>query len=146
MRQATIIIRVISGLAFLIFGLNGFLGFLPQPPASAEAGAFLGALGATGYMFPLIKGIEVLVGLALLSGVLVPLALTIVAPILVNIVALHLVLDPAGLTLGLVLSALVAFLAWRYRDAYRALFVPRMAPTPSASSPAIAIPAAQPAT
>src|SRR5262245_14008901 len=89
--------RVVLGLIFTVFGLNGFLHFLPQPPSTPAAMAFGGALAATGYMFPLIKGTEVLAGVLLLSGRYVPLALTLLAPVVVNIVAFHLFLAPAGL-------------------------------------------------
>lgn len=107
--------RYLLGAAFLVFGLNGFLGFMPMPEHSPEAGAFLGALAATGYMFPLIKGTEVIVGLLLLSGRLVPLALTLLAPVMVNIVAFHVALEPASLPVPLVLLTLHVFLAWAYR-------------------------------
>jgi hypothetical protein len=101
------------------FGLNGFLGFLPaQPAPTAEGGAFLGALAATGYMFPLIKGTEVIAGLLLLGNRYVPLALTLLAPVIVNIVAFHGLLSP-GLGLPLVVLSLALYLAWSYRDAYR---------------------------
>ncbi|MCA9535998.1 MAG: DoxX family protein, partial [Myxococcales bacterium] len=72
--------RLFLGLAFTVFGLNGFLHFLPMPPMSGEPAAFMGALAATGYMFPLIKGTEVVAGLLLLGNRLVPLALTLLAP------------------------------------------------------------------
>ncbi len=111
--------RIFLGLAFLVFGLNGFLHFLPMPPAPERAGAFLGALAATGYMFPLIKGTEVLAGVLLLSGRFVPLALALLAPVLVNIVAYHLVLAPAGAALPLVLTATELYLAYAYRGAFK---------------------------
>jgi hypothetical protein len=110
--------RMLLGLIFFVFGLNGFLGFLPQPPMTPEAGAFAGALAATGYMFPLIKSIEVLVGIALLSNRFVPLALTVLAPITVNIFAFHAFLSP-GLALPVVIVALQLFLAYAYRAHYR---------------------------
>lgn len=110
--------RGFLGSVFTVFGLNGFLGFLPQPEMPAAAGAFVGALAATGYMFPLIKGTEVLAGLALLSGRAVPLALTVLAPITVNIFLFHAVLSP-GLALPLVIVGAQLFLAWTYRDAFR---------------------------
>lgn len=111
------IARILLGLVFFVFGLNGFLGFMPQPPLTDEGGAFLGALAATGYMFPLIKGTEVLVGVLLLSGRFVPLALTLLAPVTVNIVLFHAVLSP-GLALPLFLVALQLFLAYAHRDAF----------------------------
>jgi len=110
--------RVVLGLAFFVFGLNGFLHFLPQPPMSGPAANFAGALFATGYMFPLIKGTEVLGGILLLSNRFVPLALAILAPVLVNIVAFHAFLAPAGLGLPLVLLALELFLARTCRHTF----------------------------
>lgn len=116
--------RLFLGLVFTVFGLNGFLGFLPQPEPSAAGGAFLGALAATGYMFPLIKGTEVVAGLLLLSNRFVPLALTILAPITVNILAYHVALDPApGLPLALI--AAQVFLAYVHRDAFRHMLAAR---------------------
>jgi hypothetical protein len=110
--------RVVLGLAFFVFGLNGFLHFLPQPPMSGPPANFAGALFATGYMFPLIKGTEVAASLLLLSNRFVPLALALLAPLLVNIVAFHAFLAPAGLALPLVLLVLELYLARSYRDAF----------------------------
>jgi len=114
--------RLLLGLIFTVFGLNGFFHFIPQPPAPAAAMAFGGALAATGYMFPLIKGTEVAVGVLLLAGRFVPLALTVLAPIVVNIVAFHLFLAPAGLALPIVIVLLGVYLAWTERAAYAPLF------------------------
>jgi hypothetical protein len=113
--------RLIQGAAFFTFGLNGFLQFLPMPPPPAAAGSFLGALLATGYMFPLIKSTEVLTGILLLGNRFVPLALTLIAPVLVNILAFHTFLAPAGLGLPLILLATELYLAWSYRAAFAPL-------------------------
>ena len=110
--------RLLLGLAFFVFGLNGFLHFIPQPPMVGPSADFAGALAKTGYMFPLIKGIEVAGGLLLLSNRYVPLALTLLAPGLVNIVAFHAFLAPAGLALPIVLITLEVYLARSYRDAF----------------------------
>ncbi|HET7545971.1 MAG TPA: DoxX family protein [Polyangiaceae bacterium] len=120
--------RIALGLAFLVFGLNGFLHFLPQPPMSGPPADFAGALFATGYMFPLIKGTEVIASLLLLSNRFVPLALTILAPVLVNIVAFHAFLAPAGLALPIVLIALELYLARSYRDAFAPMLHARTEP------------------
>lgn len=125
--------RILLGALMALFGLNGFLQFLPTPPVSPEGGAFLGALAATGYMFPLIKGVELLAGLALLSGRFVPLALTLLAPITVNIVAFHVVLSP-GLALPAVIVALQLYLAWSYRDAFRGVLRAGSRPTSNATA------------
>src|SRR3954463_9485846 len=120
--------RVVLGLAFFVFGLNGFLHFLPQPPMSGPPAEFAGALFATGYMFPLIKGTEVAASLLLLSNRYVPLALALLAPVLVNIVAFHAFLAPAGLVLPIILLALELYLAHSYRDAFAPMLQARSEP------------------
>src|SRR5688572_27791919 len=81
--------RIILGLIFFVFGLNGFLHFAPLPPMPEKATLFLGALGASGYMFTLIKATEILVGAALLANRFVPLALVVLAPVVLNIALFH---------------------------------------------------------
>ena len=121
--------RILLGLAFTVFGLNGFLHFLPMPPmADGPASSFLGALAATGYMFPVMKAIEVAAGLMLLSGRLVPLALVLLAPILINIALFHFVLTPGQWGMAVVLLVLEIFLAWAYRDAFRGVLDVRARP------------------
>jgi hypothetical protein len=121
--------RYLQGAAFLLFGLNGFFQFLPAPPpAPAAAMSFGAALLATGYMLPLIKGTEVIAGLLLLSDRHVPLALTLLAPILVNILAFHAFLAPSGLVLPIALLAAELYLAWSYRAAFAPMLQARVAP------------------
>jgi hypothetical protein len=105
--------------------------------------AFMGALAATGYMFPLIKGVEVIGGALLLSNRFVPLALAIVAPNVVNIVLFHAILAPGGLPVALIVLALEIFTAWSYRNAYASMLHARTAPrassTASPAAPAHAV-------
>ena len=110
--------RLFLGLVFTVFGLNFFLHFLPTPPEPPQALAFAGALFGSGYLFPLLKSIEVVAGLLLLSGLFVPLALALLAPVIVNIVAFHLVLAPGGLPIPLAVLAAEIYLAWTYRAAF----------------------------
>jgi uncharacterized membrane protein YphA (DoxX/SURF4 family) len=110
--------RLFLGLVFTVFGLNFFLHFLPMPAAPPRAAAFGGALFASGYLFQLLKTIEVAAGLLLLGGFFVPLALAVLAPIVINIVSFHLFLEPSGLPLPLVVLAAEIFLAWTYRAAF----------------------------
>jgi uncharacterized membrane protein YphA (DoxX/SURF4 family) len=110
--------RLFLGLVFTVFGLNFFLHFLPMPAPPPQAGAFEGALFASGYLFPLLKVTEVVTGLLLLGGLFVPLALALLAPVVVNIVAFHLFLAPAGLPIPLAILAAEIYLAWTYRAAF----------------------------
>jgi uncharacterized membrane protein YphA (DoxX/SURF4 family) len=126
MRIAVIIARSLMGLVFLVFGLNGFLHFIPNPPPPQAARDFFGALFATGYMLKLIFGTQAIGGALLLLGVAVPFALTILAPIIVNIIAFHIYLspEPGAMAPALLVAALEVFLAWYYRAAFAPLFNP----------------------
>lgn len=124
MKYIPLAARIFYGLIFFVFGLNYFFNFIPTPPNMPEkAAAFAGAMMQTGYMFPLIKLTEIVAGAMLLVGVAVPLALILLAPIVVNIVFFHLFLTPGegtGMMVALVL--LLLYLAYVYRDAYKSLF------------------------
>lgn len=123
------IARILLGLAFVTFGLNFFLEFLPSPPPpSPEGGAFLGALVA-GRIITIVKIVEVGAGLALLGNRFVPLALVLLAPIEIGILAYHGVFDPAGLAVPVVLAALTAYVAWTYRAVFAPLLRARVEPT-----------------
>jgi uncharacterized membrane protein YphA (DoxX/SURF4 family) len=130
-RHSSTAARYLLGAAFTLFGLNGFFHFLPMPPSTPEAMSFGAALDATGYMFPLIKGTEVVAGLLLLGNRFVPLALTLLAPVVVNIVAFHVFLAPAGLALPIVLLLALLYTAWSYRDAFAPMLRSRVEPTHS---------------
>jgi len=120
--------RLFLGAIFLVFGLNFFFHFLPMPAPPPRAAAFAGALFASGYLFPLLKGIEVVAGLLLLSGRFVTLTLAVLAPIVVNIVGFHLFLAPAGLPVPLAVLAAELYLAWTYRAAYAPMLRARVTP------------------
>ncbi|HEY6558430.1 MAG TPA: DoxX family protein [Polyangiaceae bacterium] len=120
--------RYVQGAAFFIFGLNGFLHFLPQPAPPEAAQALMGGFAASGYMFPLIKGTEVVTGALLLLGRFVPLSLVLIAPVIVNIVLYHLFLAPTGLAVPLLLLATELYLAWSYRHLFAPLLQPLVQP------------------
>ena len=115
--------RLLFGLGFLIFGINGFLKFMPNPPVTAEAGALLGAFAKTGYFLPMVKIIEILVGVLLLSNFFAPLAVVLITPILVGITTIHLFLNPAGIPMMVFLHVLHLILIYGYRECYKGLFV-----------------------
>lgn len=119
--------RVLLGLPMVIFGLNGFLNFIPPPatPLAPGAAAFSMALVATGYMMPLIGATQLIAGVLLVVNRFVPLALALLAPFFVNSVAFHAILEPTGLVPALVFFALELALVWMYRRAYAPLFSAR---------------------
>lgn len=121
------IARILLGLPLVVFGLNGFLNFMPQPetPMPEKAVAFASALVATGYMMKLIALTHLTVGALLLLNRFVPLALVLFAPFMVNSLAFHVFLEPSGLGVVAVFLALELYLAWVYRAAYRPLLTAR---------------------
>ena len=121
--------RILMGLVFFVFGLNGFLHSIPQPKDMPEVAAtFFGALAKTGYMLPLIFGTQVLAGALLLANCFVPLALALIAPVIVNIVAFHAFVEPSGLVMAGLVLVLELYLAWAYRGAYRPMLAMRVKP------------------
>lgn len=129
MTRLPTIARTLLGLVFFVFGLNGFLNFMPMPPPPAPAGQLLGALAATGYMFPLIKGTEVVAGALLLANRRVPLALVLLAPVIVNIVAFHLFLAPGSYGMLALIVGLEVYLAWAYRGSFAGVLQARARPS-----------------
>ncbi|MBT4763211.1 MAG: hypothetical protein HOO06_16070 [Bdellovibrionaceae bacterium] len=113
--------RILFGLGFFIFGLNGFLQFMPNPPTTPEAGALMGAFANTGYFFPMIKIIEISVGVLLLANLFAPLAIVLIAPILVGITTIHLFLNPAGIPIMIVLHVLHGIVAYGYKEYYKGI-------------------------
>lgn len=124
------IARILLGLPLVVFGLNGFLSFIPPPPEPLpeKAMAFAGALVESGYMMPLIGITLLVVGVLLLIHRWVPLALILLAPFLVNSICFHAFLERSGLGIVMVFVVLELYLAWCYRSAYRPLFQPRSRP------------------
>jgi putative oxidoreductase len=124
MKIATIIARILLGLVFLVFGSNAFLHFIPMPPPPPGlAGDYLRVFVASGYIY-IVGGLQVIAGLLLVIGRFVPLALTILAAIIVNIWIFHLFMAPEGIAPAVVVSILELFLFWQYRDAFAAIFRP----------------------
>ncbi len=135
MRHLPTVARYLLGLIFFVFGLNFFLHFIPQPAPPPAAGAFAGAMFATGYLFVLLKVTEVLSGALLLANRFVPLALTLLAPIIVNIFFFHAFLEGAAtLPLPIVIVALEIYLAYSYRAAFLPMLQAKTSPAVAAES------------
>jgi hypothetical protein len=124
------IARYLLGVPLVVFGLNGFLNFIPQPdtPLPEPAMAFAGALVASGYMMPLIGATMLVTGVLLVVNRFVPLALAIFAPFIVNSIAFHVFLERTGLPMALIFAGLECYLAWCYRAAYRPMLAARVTP------------------
>jgi putative oxidoreductase len=124
MKVATIIARVLLGLMFVVFGSNIFFHFIPMPPPKPSlATDFSKALMESRYMY-VIGFLQVAGGLLLLIGRYVPLGLTLLCPVIVNILLFHIFLDPTGLPMAIIVSVLALFLLWRYRSHFAGLVRP----------------------
>jgi putative oxidoreductase len=95
MKTAAAIARFVLGLVFVVFGLNGFLNFMPMGPVPALAGQFGGALIQSHYM-AVVLALEIVSGLFLLTNSYALLATTFVAPIIVNILLFHIFHGASG--------------------------------------------------
>ena len=127
-RYRTAIARILLGLAFLVFGLNGFLNFIPQPKdMPPDIMTVTAALMKAGYM-TVVSGVEVLVAVMLLTNRFVPLALALLAPIIVGILTFHIAVAPATIGPGIVVLAIELYLAWAYRGAFRPMLAAKALP------------------
>ena len=124
MKIATIVVRVLLGLMFVVFGLNIFLHFIHMPPqAPSMATDFSKALMLSHYIY-VIGALQVIGGALLLIGRYVPLGLMLLGPVIVNIALFHIFLDRSGLPMAGIISALALFLLWQYRAAFAGLVKP----------------------
>jgi len=134
MRYLTLVARVTLGLVLLTFGLDYFVSFLPEPPSTPQGTAFLTALLATGYLFLLVKIVEICCGILLLLNRFVPLALLLLAPIALNIGLYHALLDRNGAVFGFAVVALELYLGFAYRAHWKSIFASAPALRPQTSS------------
>jgi putative oxidoreductase len=125
MRIASTIARYLAGLIFLVMGLNGFLNFIHFPPPTGTAAQFMGALYVSHYLW-VIFAFQLVAGALLLVNRYVPLAVAILAPVLVNILVFHITMAPAGLPLAVFVAILWAVIFVDVRSAFSPLFQPRL--------------------
>ena len=126
MKIVTLIARVLLGLLFAVFGLNGFLHFIPMQPPTGLAGQYMGALFLSHYL-TVVFALELVGGLLLLVNRYVPLALTLLGPVLVNIVLFHACLAPAGLPMALFAVVLWLIVFAGVRGSFAGLLVQKVA-------------------
>jgi putative oxidoreductase len=121
MKIATIIIRGLLGLIFVVFGSNMFLHFIPMPPPpEGPARDFMTALFVSHYLY-IVGALQVGGGLLLFTRRWAALGLTLIGPIIVNILCFHVLMAPSGLPMAIGVSAIAAFLLWQLRGNFAGL-------------------------
>jgi putative oxidoreductase len=128
MKIASLVARYLLGFIFLVFGLNGFLHFIPMPPPSGVAGDFMVALFESHYLV-IIFLLQLIPAVLLLINRFVPLALTLLAPVIVNIICFHALMAPAGLSMALFVTVLWVLVAYGVRSAFAGLLQVRVSGT-----------------
>src|SRR3989440_9221637 len=127
MRTASVIARYLAGVIFLVMGLNGFLNFIPFPPPAGVAGQFMGVLYVSHYLW-VIFAFQVVAGVLLLLNRYVLLAVAMLAPVIVNLLAFHALMAPSGLLLALFVAVLWGAIFIDARPGFSGLFQSRLEP------------------
>ena len=125
MKTVSTIARYLAGVIFLVFGLNCFLNFIPMPPPEGIAGQFMGALYASHYLV-VIFAFQIIAAVLLLVNRYVPMAVAMLAPVIVNILSFHALMAPSGLPLALFVALLWAVIFVDVRSAFTGLFQSRV--------------------
>jgi putative oxidoreductase len=128
MKIAVLISRILLGLIFVVFGLNGFLNFLHAPLPPGTAGQYMLSLGATHYIHVIFL-VQLIGGILLLAGQFIPLALVILGPVIFNILLFHIFMLPAGLPPGLLAFLLWLIIFYGVRHAFAGIFARTAGPT-----------------
>ena len=125
MKIVSTISRYLLGLIFVFFGLNGLLQFIPMPPIAGIAGQFVGALFLSHYLIA-IMFFQLFAGILLIANRFVPLALTLLGPVIVNIFFFHAFMDPGGLPKAAVVIILWLLVAYGVRSAFAGVLQQRV--------------------
>ncbi len=120
MNILTLIVRILLGLMFVVFGSNAFLQFMPMPPMNGPAGDFIGSMFSTGYL-QAVAALQIIGGLLLFIPRSAMLGLLILGPIIVNIVLFHIFMERSGLPMAAIVGLASVFLLWRYRSSFPGL-------------------------
>ena len=124
MKILTLVARILLGLIFVVFGLNGFLNFIKGPMPSGLAGQFIGALVASHY-FWVVAALQVAGGALLLVGRFVPLGLVLLGPVIVNIILYHVFMNLSGIVLPIVVVILWFIVFYAHRQYFSGIFAQR---------------------
>jgi uncharacterized membrane protein YphA (DoxX/SURF4 family) len=127
MRIAALIARILLGLIFFVFGLNGFLHFIPMGPMpTGLAGQYITVMMQSHYLY-FVAAVQVVGGALLLIGRYVPLGLTLLGPVIVNILLYHLLMDLKGIPMAIIVTILWAIVAYHNRQYFSGLFAQKTA-------------------
>ncbi|KAB2915339.1 MAG: DoxX family protein [Bacteroidetes bacterium] len=119
MKKATTIARILLGAIFTLFSLMYFFNMMPAQEMHGATATFMTGLFSSGYMMTLVKAIELICGIALITGQFVPLTTVVIFPITLNIFLFHAFLEPASVAMSIVLLALNLFLAYTQKERYQ---------------------------
>ena len=126
MKTWVLIARSLLGFLYLVFGLDYFFHFIPyQPLHPGKPGALVAGLKGTGYIYPMMKAIQILGGLSLLFDRYAPFSAVVLFPISLNVLLFHTILVPSGWLMGVILMVPNIFLGWAYRKYYSGMFTAR---------------------
>lgn len=129
MKIVVLVARILLGLIFLVFGLNGFFHFIPNPPMPvSDLATFSELLTRSHYIVPVML-LQVVCGVLFLVGRFVPLALTLIGPVIVNILITHIVFQPKGLPPGAFAALLWLILFYAYRKYFESIFTANATPS-----------------
>ncbi len=118
----TTILRLLLGIALLVFGINKFFPFIPIFDMAPAAANFIESLESTGYVLYMVAFLEIVIGFLLVIKKWVPFALILLAPIAFNIFLFHIFLDVSGIAVAIIIAAINVILIYKYWKAYRPLF------------------------
>lgn len=121
-QKIEMVLRILIGVLLINSGLNKFFHYMVTPDMTENATSFMMAMGKTGYIFPSVALIEIIGGALLIWGRMIPFALIILAPVVYNIFMIHAVMDPKGLSAGVILVAVLSWVAWNRKDKFITLF------------------------
>lgn len=119
MKIALVIVRILLGMLFLFASVSFFFNLITPPELTGNTKLFMDGVIATGYLMQLIKATELVCGLAFVSGLFVPLAATVIAPISINIFLYHLFVDTSGLPVAVFVLLANIVIAYGHRDKFK---------------------------
>lgn len=121
MAKVVLVARILLGVGFVVFGANSFLHFMPAPELPEAGGRFIGLMVDSGY-FHVVAILKLAGGIMLLLGRFVPLGLTLLGPVLVNILLFHVFFDPKGILMGVIFTLLWCVIFWQRRAVFQAIW------------------------